>query len=593
MRSLSCRHQHLALTAIILSVGAWVAALYGFQRVYAQTLSPYMPETMPLLPLVPFPTMYVAPDGSDETGDGSFYSPFLTISKALSQADSGDVIDCRDGHYFEPEGIRFRRPGITLQSHTGEWAVIQAPHDDEENAPIAVYLDVNASHCTLRRLEIIGGYYYGISTETKWDWGDPNDRSGSSQILIEDCIVHDTGRDCIKIKPNCDDITIRRCEIYNSGRIYPPGETDGNAEGIDNVNGDFVRVQDCYIHDTFSTGIYFKGGATCGVVERCRIENCGEAGVLVGFDTSPEYFDTRVNPKYYENLYGIVRNCLIINTRYAGIGLYAAYGARILNNTIINAAQEAHAALYFGVTFQDWEPEAGRPASTDAQFLNNLVLIPQTSDAPAVSIRYADELGGLSGLKGLPDMNHNLYYYENGMARFEDNRPGSQLESGDLAQWQTHINGDAQSLEADPLLNADYTPTANSPAIDNGGETELVCFDLDYQGRKAPFDIGAKEYLISTGTNASVKKPMDFKLNIFPNPAQDYLTVTWQNPGVDKVYLGLYNILGQRIMGPFTEIQGPGQQQIRVNTKSIPNGLYFISLVSANRHYIQKLSVCH
>ena len=60
------------------------------------------------------------------------------------------------------------------------------------------------------------------------------------------------------------------------------------------------------------------------IVQRNRIENVGIAGVLVGFDTSPEYFDTVRNPQYYEAIRGIVRNNVIRNANYAGIGLYAA-----------------------------------------------------------------------------------------------------------------------------------------------------------------------------------------------------------------------------------------------------------------------------
>ncbi len=132
------------------------------------------------------------------------------------------------------------------------------------------------------------------------------DRSGASHILIEDCRIHDTGRDAIKIKPNCDDITIRRCEIFRTG-VGPANAADPNAEGIDCVNGDRILIQDCDLHDIHSTGIYLKGGSTDAVVERCRVTRCGEGGILLGFDTSPEFFDLTVNRAYHENIRGKVR----------------------------------------------------------------------------------------------------------------------------------------------------------------------------------------------------------------------------------------------------------------------------------------------
>ena len=64
-------------------------------------------------------------------------------------------------------------------------------------------------------------------------------------ITIEDSKIHDTGRDCIKVTPGSDGLTIRRTEIYNSGKGYPTGTSpdDMNAEGIDAVNADNMLVQ--------------------------------------------------------------------------------------------------------------------------------------------------------------------------------------------------------------------------------------------------------------------------------------------------------------------------------------------------------------
>jgi hypothetical protein len=546
------------------------------------------PETLPLPTDIPEGTIFVALTGNDLTGTGSLVQPFRSISRALTEADSGDVINCRAGLYAEPEGVRFRRAGITLQSHPEEWAVIQVPHTDE-NAEIAVYLDANASYSTLRRLEIIGGFYYGVSTETMWDWGNPDDRSGCSHILIEDCRIHDTGRDCIKIKPNCDAITIRRCEIYNSGRQYPPGETDGNAEGIDNVNGDFMLVQDCDVHDIFSTGIYFKGGAIGGVVERCRIDNCGGGGVMVGFDTSPEFFDLAVNPHYYENIFGIVRNCLITNTRYAGIGLYAAKGARILNNTLVNVAKEAHAAIYFGITFQDWDPAAGRPACVDPQIYNNLIVIPEGSAALAVGIRYTEELNGLSALNGMPVMDHNLYFHAQAAARFEDQRADAPLENATFSQWQQHLQNDFHSREGNPLLEANQHPGTSSIAIDGGIAHPLVAYDLEQNRRTGQFDIGAFEMLRETGIFSRKEQSKFFSLRLFPNPANSQVRIFWQNPENQVLELGLYNTLGQQLKVITNGYFGQGLHQIPLQLDDYASGIFFVGIVAQNQREFQKV----
>jgi len=434
---------------------------------------------------------YVSTTGDDTTGNGTITTPYQTIQHVLDNvAASGDIITLRGGTYNE--NVRIRNSNMTIRSPSGEWAVIQSVVNDEDKA-IAITFDVDSDGSLLQRVEVIGGYYYGIKFNTKWDWGDPTDRSGACSIIIEDCKIHDTGNACIKVTPGCDDITIRRCEIYNSGRNAPD-----SAEAIDNVNGDRMLVQQCNIHDITATGLYAKGGASGMSIERCLVKNCGSAGILIGFDTSPEFFDLEVNPDYYENIDGSVTNCIVVNTQYSGIGMYAAKNAKVYNNTLVDVAQEAHSGLYFGITYQDWDDTAKRPPSVNPIIRNNILVQSAGTNTTVIEIRYDDELGGLSALSGMPTMSNNQYYVKNGTAMFEDNRPSYEFSDG-LAQWQTHISGDTVSAEGDPqFINAateDYHLSSASPCKDSG--TSVGAPGIDYEGTTRPqeqeFDIGAYE----------------------------------------------------------------------------------------------------
>lgn len=440
--------------------------------------------------------LHVTPTGNDETSIGAANSPLKTINRALQLAAPGDVIILHEGSYKEQ--VRILQPDITLMSAENEWAVIEAPIGTDNSPGLCVKFDVDAEGGALKRLELIGGYY-GVKIESRWDWG-VADTSGATGILIEDCLIHDTGRDCIKITPNCDDITIRRCEIFNSGKLYPAGTPPDqkNAEGVDITNADRVLVQDCYVHDTATTGVYFKGGATDCLVERTRVSRCGRGGVLLGFDTSPEFFDLQANPDWYENIGGIVRNCIIEETDYAGIGFFAAKGAKALNNTVINTARVGHNPIYFGLTLQDWVPEAGRPPSVDVEVRNNIVVQTEAIDADFVFIRYLfePELGALSAHDGMPRMSNNIYFNRSGAPRFTDSRPASLLSSANFAAWQDHIDGDKNTLLVDPLLDADGRLTEMSPAIDGGIDISAVIEDFDDESRPAgaATDIGADEF---------------------------------------------------------------------------------------------------
>lgn len=413
----------------------------------------------------------VSPDGNDSTGSGSIQSPFKTIQHVLDNiAQSGDTITLRAGTYNEQ--VRIRIPSITIRSMSGEWAKISnAPNLDPYDSIISVLFDVESKGSRLQRVEVTGGFY-AIAFFSQWDWDEtPLDNDTATNIIIEDCKIHDTGRDSVKLPAGCDDITIRRCEIYNSGVGYPPGTPDDekNAEGIDVVNSDRVVVQDCYIHDVASTGIYMKGGSTDGIIERTRVENCGSIGIAVGFDTSPEFFDMRVNPDYYENIRGVVRNCFVSNTKYAGIALYGSKDALMFNNTIVNTAKLGHSPIYFGLTYQDWDDTAKRPSNINPTIKNNIVVQTEDIDSPCVSIRYSDDLGGMSALKGSAAMDSNCYYNAFRSCTFEDNRPESILENGNFAQWKSHIKGESLSVELD---SADY----NGCNLASG--SPCICLDL-------------------------------------------------------------------------------------------------------------------
>ena len=490
---------------------------------------------------------FVSPQGSDTTGDGSLGKPLRTLGHLLDPARelvrAGDTVTLRGpvgANVFDETEVRLRVP-ITLRSYEGEWAVIRCPIDLADG--VCIQVDPGASGSRLSRLEVTGGNLYGIFFQTDWDSGNNRQGRGASNIIVKDCRIHDTGPDAIKITPKSDDITIRRCEIYNTGRIYPPGTPleEKNAEGIDNVNGSRMLVEDCHIHDIATNGLYFKGGAADVVVQRNRIERVGEGGIMVGYDTSPEFFDLALNPNYYESVRGTVRNNVVRDTGYAGIGLYAAQDAVVANNTIVNAAASGHAALYFGVTLQDFDPIAKRPASINPVIRNNLVI---QSGGYCGGIRWANEItaAGVYALQGSPGTDYNWYHDTTGACRFFDNRPGSTLaDGGTLAQWRSSLGSDAHSGSGAVTVTADGHLPAGSPAIDQGVTLAQVGDDMDGQARQAPVDIGADEYAAaSTDADRVMNWAEAVYAQYFPKGGQDgtYLQYRYRYYPSTGNYLG-------------------------------------------------------
>jgi hypothetical protein len=442
---------------------------------------------------------FVSPSGND-SGQGTLASPFRTVKHvldtSLDMTSAGDTITLRAGTYNECD-VRLRKP-LTLRSYGTERAHIHC--DITVADSVTVEIDTGASGSHLNNLEISGGMYYGVMLQTDWyqDSG-----TGPSNVLLENLYVHDTGRDGFKITPKSNHVTIRHNEIAHTGAAEPPGTPldNRNADGIDSVNVSFLLIQDNYIHDISTTGMYFKGGASDVTVERNRVENTGLCGICVGFDTSVEFFDTSINPNYYENIRGTVRNNVVRNTVYEGIGMYSAQDPVVANNTIVNTAQLGHAAIYFGTPAQDWDPIAGRPPTINPLVRNNLVI---QNGGKCVEIRYFSELNGytepsgLIGVTGNPNTDWNAYYDSTGACVFSDNRPGHEVAAATtLGQWAAHEGADTHSVNAVLAVDATGQLPAGSPAIGAGTTLTQVTDDIDGQRRFPPYDIGA--YQVSSG----------------------------------------------------------------------------------------------
>jgi len=476
---------------------------------------------------------YVSPSGSDGNS-GTLSSPFKTIDHAIDVANSGDIIELRGGNYPSSE-IRITKNNLTIKSYHGEWAIISAPLDDEDIASCIWYSEPDVEGGTLENLEITGGYYYGISFETNWDWG-VLPKHGASNITIRSCRIHDTGRDCVKIKPACNQIKILSCELYNSG-IGPsnlPQNGGPNAEGIDNVNGDGMIVKNTFIHHTSTSGVYAKGGASDCIIEENLVMNTGEAGILLGFYTDAEFFDNDgSNPAYYECNNSIARNNFVINTGGAGIGLFAARNCAAYHNTVVTASTSFHAPLYFSPG-EIWINDnlTLTPANFNVQVFNNIFIDKSGTGEEEFTAQVRE--GGLSGTNVI---DHNIYYKQAGAALFDD---GVSWPYINFSQWKSNLSIDGQSLETDPQLDGNFHLLSGSPAIDIGINSSAEN-DYESASRTGVPDLGADEFnngtpltippptgVIGTGANGS---PLSYneikKINytIYPNPSRDLIRI--------------------------------------------------------------------
>jgi hypothetical protein len=419
--------------------------------------------------------LYVSNSGNDGNS-GSQASPLATLQAALNDAQSGDTIMLRGGTYTG--GVRIDTSNLTIDSAPGEMAKIVAPTNDA-GVEVNIRIGEHANNVALRHLDLSGGYYYTVKTESTWDTGDSNP-TGPQNLIIADSKIHDSGRDVIKLTPKTDYARIVRNEIYNSGRRDP-----SNAEGVDAVQANYAQFLKNYVHDTTTNGVYFKGGSVHTVIARNRVERTGHSGILVGQSSDENWFDTSTNPNYYESIDAVVRNNVVRDTQGAGIGAWAAKSPRIFNNTLINVAQ----SMFGGLLVQGqehWTPNDTIVPSTDVTMFNNIVQV--GGSRPAVDVRS-------SGLTGTLTMEHNLYSTTSGAApvfQYDDKN-----FSGSLSDWQA-LGYDQNSKVGDPKFSSTGSNgelAAGSAAI-NAGRVSSAARDYDGNPRVigGVQDIGAQEF---------------------------------------------------------------------------------------------------
>ena len=544
---------------------------------------------------------YCSPSGNDNTGNGSLSKPYRNVERALQDMTAGDELQLRDGNY-ESDEIRIELNNITIKSYPGEWAVITAPTDIEDASSCIWYNEPDVQGGLLENLEIVGGYYYGIKFETNWDWG-LGVQYGVRNITIRNCVIHDTGRDCLKITPGCDQIHILNCTIYNSG-IGPsnlPQNGGPNAEGIDNVNGSNMIVRNSYFYNISTNGLYAKGGAKNALIEGNLLMDIGEGGIFVGFDCDAEWFDTKTNPNYHDCIDCIVRNNMVVNTGGAGLGFWGSQNSSAYNNTIITKSELYHAPLYFTAA-SIWVSDTytATPANNNVKVFNN-IFIDQSGTGDE---DYTAEVRENS-LSGNTEISNNIYFKKAGAASFQYN---GNWPAYTFNEWKT-LNFETNGYETYPALNAQYHLSNSSPAIDKGlavpGSTTN---DYDGNTRDNLPDIGADEYgagvplpikpLVKAGTGSNLevgygavypKTTAENMLKI-TQLADKYVKINSKHP-IKIVHL--YNAMGQLVgkvnANNLLEINLPLKPS--ANQINIQSGQYVVVCNLANGQVISKKQV--
>ena len=450
---------------------------------------PENPPTPPAPTPTPTPTpapagpastrsLFVAENGNDASGNGSFELPYRSLAQAVSVVQPGQTIEMRAGQNYC--GTTISRPGsagawITLRAYSNE-AVRIVPCGRADS--IYFYRDgFGPLYWVMQGLEVQGGSGYTVKIDTP-------------HVHLINNNLHSAALDIVKVVGTANDVIIFGNEIHHN--IAANG---ANAQGIDIVGADRTWVAYNYVHDIPSIGMYAKGNARNTVFEHNRVENIYERGIMLGQSTDLAL----MTDGPYEAYDGIIRNNIVRNTGSACLASASAFNIKIYNNSCYNAATRAHGAIFLSN-----EAETGQ-AGSNIDIRNNILYVSNTATRPAVFI----------GSNALADettltLARNLYWSTSAPTFTWEGRT-QPLYNVSLADWRQATGKDADSMAADPLYadTASLALQSTSPAIDTGVNIAVVT--MDYRGAARPFgpatDIGAYEYGAALPTNGAYTMP--------------------------------------------------------------------------------------
>jgi len=390
------------------------------------TIKPPVQKWLPIAPVLPKtsgPTVLV----SDVPG----------LMRAINQAQPGQTILVKDGHYMMPQYVRISADNVTLRSASGhrEDVIIDgAESRHRELLGISACSGVTIADLTIQNIQCNG---FKINSDTN-----------VQNLTIYNCIIHNIWQRGVKgvkvpnenreeIRPkNC---RIQYCLFYNDRPKRLSDDPADIADGNYVAGIDVMFAKDWIISDNVFVGIQgrtFEGRGAIFVwhdsqdcvIERNIIIDC-DVGLQLGNPHRPSDIE-------YHCVRFIARNNFITRAPEAGIVTVYTKDCKLLNNTI-------------------HDPQSKLQRLLRTVFTNDGLLI-------------ADNL--LSG-------------------------PGIRNESESKITFLNNLIKNVSDDFIDPARGNLHLKNTAIEAIDKGMVSTDVAEDIDKQQREAKPDIGADEFM--------------------------------------------------------------------------------------------------
>lgn len=328
----------------------------------------------------------VSPLSGDDAAHGSESSPWRTLAYGIGRVPAGEILSVKSGTYHESGlYISANRSGTAssptrIEAHPGAVVTLSGGGLDSGRVKIT-----GCSHLVFDGF-IITNFNQGIFVEA------------STNIIVQNCTVHDVGQEGIHVNANSSHITIQNCTVYDTGKWKYNGEGiyvgTGSKGPPDNTA--YVTIRSNVVHNPGAgyggEAIELKPGTHDCIIEYNTVYNAfSEAGVGA-IEISESALGVQLwasNPKH------IIRNNVLHDTHTA---IRAGTGCLIYNNVIYgisngsygvlvdNPARDDYARQIFHNTIDLPPAQAVRQIAGIAEVQNNIG--PRASNNIVVSPSY-------------------------------------------------------------------------------------------------------------------------------------------------------------------------------------------------------------
>jgi hypothetical protein len=481
-------------------------------------------------------TIYVSPTGSEDTGKGTFDSPYKSVANSALKLRAGGVLILRGGVY-NPDSIVIKDAtmhNLTFKAYPGETPTIR--HGSYDG--IILY----ASYCTIDGIAADSAVHNGIHIMGHYN-------------VIKNCDFHHNGDAGLKLGahleykyPRCDSII--NCDAHDN---YDSGTNGGNADGFAAkwAVGSGNYFYGCRAWNNADDGWDLWMADSTIVIENCWCIANGTVPAHTAAAGNGNGFKVGGNKVCVHHE---VKNCLALYGYGSSGGKGFDQNSNAAGHTILNCTSYNNEFLDFNFPLA---------ATAGENIIKNCIAYLSTSKPALISIKSGDVTND-SWLTGFS------------------------VSAADFVSLDTAgLRGARQSDGSLPVVTFGHLKSTS--AFINTG----VDVGLTYNG-SAP-DLGCFEYSsASTAVNSAEtasSQPAKFQLNQnYPNPFNPSTIISFTVEQKGIATLKVYDVLGREVTELFNGQVQPGQTYAKeFNAARFASGIYFSVLQTGSQREVKKM----